>query len=259
MNKLQVFSNVQFGSLETILINGQPWFGATEVALMLGYSNPHKAIGDHCRKDGVTKREVIDSLGRKQQMNFVTEGNLYRLIAKSKLPSAEEFESWVFDEVLPSFRKNGLYATDELLDNPDLLIKVATQLKEEREARKLLEEENTHQLKELEYKDEVIVGLVDEVDLMEKRQTLNRIVRKPSTNYQERWNELYYQFEKKYHIDLSIRIEKYNKCNKPKIKGKLDYIDKVMGKLPELYEIACKLYANDVDRLVKQMYEINVH
>ena len=106
-------------------------------AKVLGYSNPHKAIGDHCR--ALTKREVIDNLGRTQEMNFIPEGDLYRLIARSKLPAAEQFERWVFDEVLPAIRKHGGYLTpdkvEEALLNPDVLIRLATDLKRERAAR----------------------------------------------------------------------------------------------------------------------------
>jgi phage antirepressor YoqD-like protein len=85
---------------------------------------------------------VIDSLGREQNAKFITEGNLYRLIVNSKLPSAEKFERWVFDDVLPSIRKYGLYAKDELLNNPDLFIAALQQLKVEREKTNLLELEN---------------------------------------------------------------------------------------------------------------------
>ncbi|MED1801802.1 Bro-N domain-containing protein [Brevibacillus porteri] len=105
-----VFAHTEFGQVEIIRIDGKEWFSATQVAKALGYSNPWKAISAHCRKDGLTKREVIDALGRKQETNFINEGNLYRLIIKSHLPSAERFETWVFDEVLPSIRKTGRYS-----------------------------------------------------------------------------------------------------------------------------------------------------
>lgn len=113
MNKLQIFKNKEFGEIQILEEKGKFEFGATEIARMLGYTNPHKAIIDHCKKDGLTKREVIDSLGRKQEKNFISEGNLYRLITHSKLPEAERFEIWVFDEVLPSIRKTGGYIAGE--------------------------------------------------------------------------------------------------------------------------------------------------
>ena len=112
MNNLQTFSNSEFGALEVLEIDGKPYFPATACAKMLGYANPRKAILDHCKEDGVTKRDAIDSMGRSQETKYISEGNLYRLIVHSKLPSAERFERWVFDEVLPAIRKQGMYAPD---------------------------------------------------------------------------------------------------------------------------------------------------
>ena len=113
MNQVQIFNHEMFGELQVLVENGNVYFPATEVAKTLGYSNTSDAIIKHCKKDGVAFREVIDSLGRKQQKKFITEGNLYRLIARSKLPEAEKFESWVFDEVLPTIRKTGGYVANE--------------------------------------------------------------------------------------------------------------------------------------------------
>lgn len=109
MNELKVFTNEQFGQVRTLEENGNILFCGSDVAKSLGYSNPRKAMLDHCQKDGVTIRDAIDKCGRTQQVKFINEGNLYRLIAHSKLPSAEKFEHWVFDEVLPTIRKTGGY------------------------------------------------------------------------------------------------------------------------------------------------------
>ncbi|RIJ65502.1 phage antirepressor KilAC domain-containing protein [Rummeliibacillus sp. POC4] len=136
---IEVFKHSMFGELPVLIKNGKEHFTAKVVAKMLGYSNPSDAILRHCKKDGVVFHEVIDSLGRKQSMKFISEGNLYRLITHSKLPSAERFESWVFDEVLPSIRKHGTYMTpdtiEKVLSDPDTIIKIATQLKEEQAKR----------------------------------------------------------------------------------------------------------------------------
>ncbi|BCJ86500.1 phage antirepressor KilAC domain-containing protein [Effusibacillus dendaii] len=138
-NLPQIFNHPAFGNVELLVEGEKFWFGATDVGLALGYSNPQKAVRDHCRADGCTIRSVIDSLGREQQKRFIDEGNLYRLITKSKLPDAEKFESWVFDEVIPSVRKHGAYMTpgtlEKALTSPDFLIQLATKLKEERQAR----------------------------------------------------------------------------------------------------------------------------
>ena len=107
MNELQIFNNPEFGEIRTIEIEGKPYFVASDVATALGYANPRKAVSDHCK--GVTKRDTPTSSGV-QSMSYIGEGDLYRLIMKSKLPSAEKFESWVMDEVLPSIRSTGYYA-----------------------------------------------------------------------------------------------------------------------------------------------------
>lgn len=140
MNELQIFKSEKFGEIEILIENGREYFPATEVAKILGYSNPQKAVRDHCKEKGCTNRSVLTK-GGKQEKKFIDEGNLYRLITKSNLPQAEVFESWVFDEVLPSIRKTGMYATDELLNNPDLAIKAFTRLKEEQEKRMQLEKQ----------------------------------------------------------------------------------------------------------------------
>lgn len=106
MNSLQIFNSEEFGEIRTIEIDGKPYFVGTDVAKALGYINPRKAILDHCK--GVTKRDTPTSSGV-QSMSYINEGDLYRLIMKSKLPSAEKFESWVMDEVLPAIRKTGSY------------------------------------------------------------------------------------------------------------------------------------------------------
>ena len=139
MNKFNItpFFKKEFGEIRVIEIEGKPHFVGNDIAKALGYSNPHKALKDHCKK--VTKVCTNDSLGRQQETNIIPEGDLYRLISKSKLPQAEKFESWVFDEVLPTIRKHGMYAKDELLNNPDLMLAVVTELKQEREQRKQLE------------------------------------------------------------------------------------------------------------------------
>lgn len=107
MNELQIFNSEEFGEIRTIEIDGKPYFVATDVATALGYVNPRKAVNDHCK--GVTKRDTPTSSGV-QSMSYINEGDLYRLIMKSKLPSAEKFESWVMDEVLPTIRKTGGYS-----------------------------------------------------------------------------------------------------------------------------------------------------
>ena len=137
--------------------NNKEYIEAIEVATILGYSNPRDAINRHCDKDGVVFSDVRVVTGIKKDNSkafkvvtkkFIDEGNLYRLIIKSKLPSARRFEKCVMDEVLPSIRKHGAYMSEEVinktLDDPDFIIEMATKLKYEREQRRLLEEKAKH-------------------------------------------------------------------------------------------------------------------
>lgn len=129
MNELQIFNSEEFGEVRTIEIDGKPYFVGTDVAKALGYSNPRKAILDHCK--GVTKRDTPTSSGV-QSMSYINEGDLYRLIMKSKLPSAEKFEAWVMDEVLPTIRKTGSYQKPMTVAEQIQLLALGNQDHEER-------------------------------------------------------------------------------------------------------------------------------
>jgi anti-repressor protein len=159
MNKLQTFKNSMFGELPVLVVGGVEWFGASEAATALTFSDPHKAINNHVDEDDSTVHPVIDSLGRKQNKKFVNESGLYSLIfgaAKqgnnsSIKDKAKKYKRWVTSEVLPTIRKHGAYLTPETLErtlqDPDYLIGVITALKNEQEARKQLEqkiEEDKH-------------------------------------------------------------------------------------------------------------------
>ena len=109
MTDLQTYTNAAFGSVRILYEDGKPLFCGADACKALGYKNQHDALTRHCK--GVVKRYPLTN-GGKQQMNFLTEGDLYRLITHSKLPSAEKFEHWVFDEVLPAIRKSGMYGAD---------------------------------------------------------------------------------------------------------------------------------------------------
>lgn len=136
MNELKIFKKEEFGEIRTVEIEGKPFFCGTDVAKALGYTNPNKAVNDHCR--AITKCSTPIS-GKMQEINFISEGDLYRLIVSSKLPTAEKFERWVFDEVLPSIRKHGGYISGQSEMSPEELmakaLQVAQKTLEEREAR----------------------------------------------------------------------------------------------------------------------------
>ena len=141
MNNLTIFTYENTNIRTTTTEDGTPLFCGKDVATVLGYARPAKAVLDHCK--GVPFWEPLETPGGKQQTRFITEGDLYRLIFNSKLPEAEKFEAWVVDEVLPSIRKHGGYLTPEAvkqaLRDPDFIIQLATDLKEERQRRAQLE------------------------------------------------------------------------------------------------------------------------
>ena len=128
-NEVSIFENKEFGKVRTVDEDGKILFAASDIANALGYSNTNDAISRHCK--GVVKHDTLTN-GGKQQINFIPEGDVYRLIAHSKLPSAERFESWVFDEVLPCIRKNGAYVTKsklhEILDDPTAVVRLCQQI-----------------------------------------------------------------------------------------------------------------------------------
>lgn len=140
MNELQIFTNPDFGEVRTIEENGAVLFCGSDVAKALGYSNPRDAISRHCR--GVVKRDTPTESGM-QEMSFIPESDLYRLVFGSKLPTAERFTDWVTEEILPTIRKHGAYMTPDTLDrmisSPEFGIKLLSALQEERERRAKLE------------------------------------------------------------------------------------------------------------------------
>lgn len=147
MNEMiKVFEKEDFGKIRTVKVDGEVYFVASDVAKSLGYKNTSKAISDHCR--WVTKRYIPHPQNAEKtlEVNVIPKGDVARLAANSELPGAEKFESWIFDEVIPSVLNHGMYATDEVIDkmlnNPDFGIKLLTKLKDEREARIKAERKN---------------------------------------------------------------------------------------------------------------------
>jgi len=144
-NSLQIFTNEQFGRMRAIERNGEPWFAGKDVADILGYTNSRKAIADHVDDEdkGVTK---CDTLGGMQDLTIINESGLYSLVFASKLPAAKQFKHWVTSEVLPTLRKHQVYATPEMaekiLQDPDTIIRILQEIKNEREKRIAAEEKN---------------------------------------------------------------------------------------------------------------------
>ncbi len=148
MNELTIFKNAEFGEIRTMQINNEPWFVGKDVAGILGYTNPSKALSDHVDDEDKLNNESLSSFELKLGQRggwLVNESGLYSLIISSKLPNAKKFKRWVTSEVLPSIRKHGMYATDKLLEDPDFAISVLQQLKAEREEKKKLTTVNQQQ------------------------------------------------------------------------------------------------------------------
>nr|WP_288305811.1 phage antirepressor KilAC domain-containing protein [uncultured Romboutsia sp.] len=149
MNGLKVFTNEEFGDVAVISIDNKPYFEGIKVARILGYKNPNDAIKRHCKYPGIVFHDTRIQTGRRRdgtesfqivQRAFISEGNLYRLIVKSKKEEAEKFESWVMDEVLPSIRNDGGYVNDETF-----LVKVLdSYLKQKTYCEKLINDLNNY-------------------------------------------------------------------------------------------------------------------
>lgn len=258
MNELKVFDSPEFGQVRTAVVSGDPFFCLADVCRVLEISHVTD-VKNRLKKDGVVTAEVIDSMGRKQNATFINESNLYKTIFQSRKPEAEKFSDWVTSEVLPTIRKTGGYVNnDELFiatylpyaDDSTKLIFAQT-LKTVREQNETIKKQKA----EIMHKEDVIIGLVEDIDLATKRQRITQIVRfGASGNYQERYNLLYREFERKYHCNLKMRMES---CTlKPKVRNKMDYIDREMNMIPQLYEIACKLFENDVEKLKSEWESI---
>lgn len=145
MEQIKIFNSDEFGSVRTIIIDGEPWFAGKDVAASLGYKDTSDALKKHVAEEDKLTRCFTDS-GQNRQMYVINESGLYSLIFGSKLESAQKFKHWVTSEILPSIRKNGIYATDKVIDdilnNPDFGIELLTKLKEERVARVEAEKTN---------------------------------------------------------------------------------------------------------------------
>ena len=143
MNELQIFKNAEFGSIRTTTINGEPYFVGRDIAEILGYSNTKDAISTHVDEEDrtVIQRSENTTLEIPNRgLTVINESGLYSLILSSKMPNAKKFKHWVTSEVLPAIRKHGVFAVDEVLANPDVLINALMELKKEREEKSALQQ-----------------------------------------------------------------------------------------------------------------------
>jgi anti-repressor protein len=157
MNDLQIFENSEFGEIRAISIDNEPWFVGKDIAEKLEYQNGSRDIERHTDDDD---RKIIPLFDGTQNRNtiVINESGVYSLILSSKMPNAKRFKHWVTSEVLPSIRKHGMYATEELLNDPDLAIKTFQALKDEREKNKRLEAENKAMIPAKVFADSVVAS-----------------------------------------------------------------------------------------------------
>lgn len=262
--EVTVFKNPvhpEFGNLRTIEIDGEPWFVGKDVAAALGYTKERNALDKHVDKDDALKRGVTDSMGRTQQMTIINESGLYSLILSSKLPSAKEFKHWVTAEVLPSIRKNGAYIRNQENMTPAEIV-----------ARGLIAAQNIINEKEKEIailngrcglltqavddKQDIINAISRNVPAPTKRMMLNRVMRRRSPELaQSRWSYLYARFDEIYHKNVKIRMKNYNaEPGHRKCYSILDFIEKVLNMLDELYDLSVKLFESDFTQLMQEMH-----
>lgn len=236
------------------MINSEPWWLAKDICDVLGLSNPTEAL----RALDEDEKSTLRITEGGPERNIISESGLYSLIIRSNKPEAKIFKRWITHEVIPSIREHGLYAKEELLDDPELLLEVVTRLKGEREKR--LEAESKCQVfaEVIEYKNEVIEGLVDTVDIYTKRTVLNRVVRHGGANFQHRYRELYKVFREMNGVDLQARCEGYNTRQELK-KNQLSVIKyaEKFGFLDALYKAAVKLYETDVNEILESIRRVS--
>ena len=261
--EVTVFKNLvhpEFGELRTVEIDGEPWFVGKDVATALGYTNSRDAIATHVFADdkGV---ESIDTLGGRQKMTIINESGLYALVFGSRLKIAKEFKHWVTSEVLPSIRKNGAYIRNQENMTPAEIV-----------ARGLIAAQNIINEKEKEIailngrcrlltqavddKQDIINAISRNVPAPTKRMMLNRVMRRRSPELaQSRWSYLYARFDEIYHKNVKIRMKNYNaEPGHRKCYSILDFIEKVLNMLDELYDLAVKLFESDFTQLMQEMH-----
>lgn len=168
--EIKAYNHPLFGNVRMFVDNGKPWFCATDIATSLGYSNPRDAIVRHCKSNGVVIHDVIDSMGRNQQMKFISEGNIYRLTAKSQMPKADEFESWIFDDVVPSVVNTGSYSVQPQTPQTYLeALKALVSSEEEKQRlaqeKKQLEEKNVKLQPKADFADKAFQAENSKVDI----------------------------------------------------------------------------------------------
>lgn len=263
--EMTVFKNLvhpEFGELRTVEIDGEPWFVGKDVAAALGYKKPENAIANHVSDEDKTSTLIQGSGSNyKSKATIINESGLYSLILSSKLPSAKEFKHWVTSEVLPSIRKNGAYIRNQENMTPAEIVArgliAAQKIIEEREKEIVHLNNRCGRLTQtIAEKQDVINAISRNVPAPTKRMMLNRVMRRRSPELaQSRWSYLYARFDEIYHKNVKIRMKNYNaEPGHRKCYSILDFIEKVLNMLDELYDLAVKLFESDFTQLMQEMH-----
>ena len=224
-NHLQIFSSPEFGEVRTkVDEKGEPWFCAKDVALALGYKRPEDAMTQHIEIEDSVKHRVMDRNGKNRITTFINESGLYSLILSSKLENAKRFKHWVTSEVLPAIRKRGAYFTNDALERavrePDFLIKLATEIKHERQQKEMYAQKCTEQgetIKQLEKQSAYVEHVLQSTALLNinqiaqdygiSAQCLNSLLRQHEIQYKsnKQWI-LYAKYKDKGYVHSTTHI-----------------------------------------------------
>ena len=263
---LQLFTNSQFGNLRTLVIDNEPWFVGKDVASALGYSKERNALDRHVDKDDALKRGITDSMGRTQQMTIINESGLYSLILSSKLPTAKQFKHWVTAEVLPAIRKTGGYIAGEKdMTDEELICKALILVNKKVEERNEVIAHQNLRIAKMDKKicnqENIITSLTKDITPADQRAIIVRTLTyskegNDGLNFGTRYGVLYREFDQKFHMNTKLRYEKYNETHSPKYKSRLDFIDKELHMLPELFELTMKLFATNKEALINEWFAI---
>lgn len=253
MQTVQLFKSADFGEIRTLIMDNEPWFVGRDVAEILGYSNSRDALAKRVDEEdkGVAK---CDTLGGMQDLTIINESGLYSLILSSKLPNAKKFKHWVTSEVLPSIRKNGIYATEniinQILENPDLGIEMFTKLKEERAARAKAEQQAALLQNENDLLTQEALEWAD-------RPLINALVRAYGhgiDDFPQGWRDFKKELLYRYGININARITNHlnnsNSKQKPKTLDMLD--DSELQNAVTTAVSLCRNKGIDISEIIEQ-------
>ena len=242
MNEITVFNNDEFGSIRTVTIENEPWLVGKDVAEVLGYTNPSKALADHVDTEDKLNNETLLSLGQRGGW-LINESGLYSLIMSSKLPTAKKFKRWVTSEVLPSIRKTGSYSKP--MSELEILQHSINQLVEQERKLKALEAQQGEQVKRLDIIDsrlEVLNGVHIEGT---GRDRLNAMVRayvvKKGISYAEGWKDFKKAYNRAFHTCLGALLTNYTNKNNLKSKPTIPRFLERTSRLDEGLRVAEKM------------------